>query len=396
MSVPQQHSLYLPARLVKAKSAWYILFYQTHPTSQKKVRHRQKLGLNRIPDIKTRLSHALKLVDEINEKLPHGYPYKNPSNELTWTSIDKAMEKALSVKRMDKARKSKNTFRSITNIFLEFLSRDGKHKEAIGSYSYLDAMQFMDYLIEERGVGACTFNNYKTNLTSLFNELIRRNYLNENPFSKIKKRKITGKNRRAFNGREKTIIGNAIHRADKVLFLATLLQYYCFIRPGSEMRRLKIGHFNFEEGLIILPGTITKNKKSGQVTIPDVILPFIKSMVVKYPSNYLLFGKNCLPHPNISCGSGTLYRKHKRILSKLHKNGTLKDINGLTFYSWKDTGALELFRKKVNILEIMQQLRHSDLSTTQRYCQSLYLVNREIKGQDANLFFERDNLFDKI
>jgi len=57
----------------------------------------------------------------------------------------------------------------------------------------------------------------------------------------------------------------------------------------------------------------------------------------------------------------------------------MDDITGLQYYSWKDTGAVELFKKKVNILEIMRQLRHKDLSTTQKYCQSLYVINMEIR-----------------
>ena len=47
--------------------------------------------------------------------------------------------------------------------------------------------------------------------------------------------------------------------------------------------------------------------------------------------------------------------------------------------------ALELFKQKVNPLEIMKQLRHKDLTTTQIYCQSLYSVNREIKALDNDL-----------
>jgi len=73
------------------------------------------------------------------------------------------------------------------------------------------------------------------------------------------------------------------------------------------------------------------------------------------------------------------------IIEKLNKSKQLKDINGLTFYSWKDTGAMELFKRKINILEIRKQLRHKDLKTTQVYCESLYEINEEIKHLDGGL-----------
>ena len=80
--------------------------------------------------------------------------------------------------------------------------------------------------------------------------------------------------------------------------------------------------------------------------------------------------------------------QHGKILKRLENEGKLMDSKGLTFYSWKDTGALALFKNKVNPLEIMRQLRHKDLTTTQLYCQSLYSVNLEIKALDNALLGE--------
>lgn len=70
---------------------------------------------------------------------------------------------------------------------------------------------------------------------------------------------------------------------------------------------------------------------------------------------------------------------------RLHREGKLGDPTGIQSYSWKDTGALLLFEMKVDLLQIMKQLRHGDLTTTQKYCNSLNEKAPEIKGLDLRI-----------
>ena len=46
---------------------------------------------------------------------------------------------------------------------------------------------------------------------------------------------------------------------------------------------------------------------------------------------------------------------------------------------WKDTGAMALIRGGIDIYEVMRQMRHTDLSTTQKYLKSLTTVNTKIR-----------------
>lgn len=56
-----------------------------------------------------------------------------------------------------------------------------------------------------------------------------------------------------------------------------------------------------------------------------------------------------------------------------------------TFYSWKDTGATALIQAGIPIDEVMKQLRHTDLATTQVYIQNLHRVNEKIRDLDSLL-----------
>jgi len=243
----------------------------------------------------------------------------------------------------------------------------------------------LDYGIMDRKIGPRTYNNYIERMKAILNELVEREYLEVNPFAKMKKKKITGKRRRAFSEEERQIVGEHIQKKDKWLWLGIQLQYHCFIRP-IEQRRMEIHMIDLKEGVIRLPARVTKNKESAIITIPNSILSFLRNFgFEKFNQRWLLFGSGGKPNPTKCCGHNTYNERHKKIIEKFFNNGMLADIEGLSYYSWKDTGVIELFKKKVNILEIMRQLRHKDLSTTQKYCNSLYVLNYEIKNLDNSI-----------
>ena len=61
-------------------------------------------------------------------------------------------------------------------------------------------------------------------------------------------------------------------------------------------------------------------------------------------------------------------------------------LRDLAFYSWKDTGVYKLVKERVNVEEIRKQMRHTSLEHTQRYINSLFEINYDIKGLDNKLF----------
>ena len=72
-------------------------------------------------------------------------------------------------------------------------------------------------------------------------------------------------------------------------------------------------------------------------------------------------------------------RRHTDILNILIDKGMIEDIEGVSLYSWKDTGAMSLIKAGVNPYEVMRQMRHADLGTTTKYLQSLSTINKEIR-----------------
>jgi integrase len=143
---------------------------------------------------------------------------------------------------------------------------------------------------------------------------------------------------------------------------------------------LKIKHINIQSNLITIPGHTSKNRKSQSVTIPDDLLIFMEKFRIedKDQEAYII-GKGLMPATE-QCGTNSLNNFHRKILEKLKTEKRIKNIQGISIYSWKDTGALELVSKGIDILQLKDQMRHSSLETTNCYIRSLGNVNEKIKS----------------
>ncbi len=149
---------------------------------------------------------------------------------------------------------------------------------------------------------------------------------------------------------------------------------------------MKIRHIDLEHGVINAVSEVSKTKKSKGITIPDTMIPLLEKMnLSQFPPGWYLFGEGFKPHPSKQWGRNAFYNKMRTIVAELYKTGHMDDIEGKTFYSLKDSGAISLVVEGINMLDIRDQLRHSDLSTTQVYLEKFKNVSAEIKGQKKKL-----------
>lgn len=383
-----------PARLVKGVR-WYIEYYQTDPVSGVMIRSREYLQMNRITDKRERLRFALNHISNLNNNLlPYGYPYKDSKNKQIIISIGEAVKIAMQIKSRSDRAKTVSSYKSVVDNFMKYIQKNNRQDAPLRDFGHTDAVMYLDYVLTEKSVGARTYNNYKQFMTAIWNELIERGYCAQNPWSKIKKLKVTEKNRKMLDDRDAQQILDAAMREDKQLLLAILLLYYCAIRPG-EQRQMKAGYIDLENGVVTLPGSITKNKKSEHVTIPTEIIPVLRKLGVdKMHRNDFIFGKGFLPHPDEMCGANTMAERHKTIVNKLYEQGKIRTKTGTSIYSWKDTGAMSLIKSGVDPYEIMRHFRHSDLNTTQKYMQSLHSRSEAIRNFRGSLLPQAHHLHD--
>jgi integrase len=166
-----------------------------------------------------------------------------------------------------------------------------------------------------------------------------------------------------------------IKNKDPQLFLACMIEYYCFIRPGTELRFLKVENINLIEGTIKVISSDAKNGKSRIVTMPTHLIELCKEYGIdKADSNLFVFGKN-KGIDRIPISVNMLRYRFNKYRDKFELS------KGIKFYSFKHTGATMLHTSKiVSTVELMNQLGHSHLTATQHYVKKhAGTINSEIR-----------------
>lgn len=177
-----------------------------------------------------------------------------------------------------------------------------------------------------------------------------------------------------------------VYRHDRVVYLAILLISHCGLRI-SELRRMRARDIDLERGLIVLGGDQTKNRERAFITIPGVAMETLRSFgLERIPASYLIFGTDMKPHPKEATGRNTITRKFRDMLLAMVKEGRIASAQGYTAYSWKDTGAIAMVKSGMDIVTIQKHLRHKSLDTTQRYLQSLGIINRDVRDFKGVIF----------
>ncbi len=372
---------FIPARLVKCKAHWYIMYYQTDPVTGKRHRHRETFDINRIRSKKERVKVAQQIVKKINTLLPFGYPYDKDFMVDQGVGFRDTMMKALEL--MSAKTDRKQTIKGYTSkveILLQWIQTERPDIQRLYDFGPKDAKAFLRWIQLKRKVGNVTYNNYILKLRSVFNEMIRQDLYEElNPFDKIQKLKTAPKGRRALRDWEVHKI-TAAAQSHPYILVAIYLQYYCFIRP-AELRRMRLEHIDLEIQTIYMTSEISKNRKNCSITIPDDCIEVLADYIGnRRDLQFYLFSKIDCPGP-IMLARDRLKKEHDKMLMETG----LKTDKSIHFYSWKDTGAIALVRKKVNIREIQLQLRHSSLEDTQKYLESLGFQYSEIRRLDNKI-----------
>lgn len=171
-----------------------------------------------------------------------------------------------------------------------------------------------------------------------------------------------------------------IKKHDPQLFLACMLEFYCGIRPGREVRLIQVRNFDLKEGILTIDAEKSKNGKTGRITMSDDLIQICKEYgIEEVDSNLYIFGKN--KHLDIVPLSENMLRY--RFNKYRDKYGLSHDVK---LYSFKHIGASYLVHSKVlDILQLRDHLRHSNLSATEHYVKKIIgEKNEAIKTQFPN------------
>jgi integrase/recombinase XerD len=364
---------YKPAEL-RANKVWYIEYYAKNPLTEKLERFKK-----RVPSMKSqreREKYAKKIVQAINQKLETGWSpfYENPSNQYksledSFSLFLKQLEKEVKdgIKRPDTLRSWKSFFSNISAYINE------KHLDIkfVLNIDFLFVNNFLDYIYYDKRNSPRTYNNYLAYMKGFFEWAKLKGYAKQNPAEGIKSKPKVQKKREPLTAEVKKCI-KELRDKDFHFFTCCMLTYFCLIRR-TELTKLKVSDVRLSESRIILDGSITKNRKTDSVTIPDVFLPILAQHLATANNSDYLFGKDFKPgkvqlNPKKISDTWIKYRKKYKFDSKFQ------------FYSLKDTGIMDLLNSGIPSIKVRDQARHYDIKQTEAYTTRNLIADDTIKG----------------
>ena len=207
-----------------------------------------------------------------------------------------------------------------------------------------------------------SYNTIKRHLSVLINEA-RNIGMNSNPMEGVKGKKTKAKLHKPY--KDINLILDEIKLFSDNLYLCCIMTYGCLLRPHREIRELKWSDFSDDLSYIHLSGNRNKSGKNRIVPVPI----YIRELLVK--------GQ---PHHNIFTGTirplnedyfKTLWGRFKRVSKLLEQDQTL--------YSFRHSGAIEIFKRTGSITKLQKAMGHSSINV------SLNLLKRfrnsRIKGR---------------
>jgi integrase len=376
---------YTPARLVESETEPYVVYYIWHVQKKQRVRKRVKL-IGATPEAKRK--DAAEVIKEINRGLRDGWhidetappePKEEPKMvQLVAEPVLTFVVAATIYKQVKSRELREDTTMGLYDLYLrhftDFLKTKKQEQIRLKDIKPKLAFEFFDSV----KTGGRFYNNMLGFYKSFATFFIDREDLQANPFSKLKNVRVDeSDDHRPFNADQtKELRAAIVDSGNDQLWLFCQFIYFLFLRPGKELRYLRVGDI-LEKRVKVVSGT-AKNRKTGYVDIPAALEVAIqKHRLRNYRPTDYVFTINGHPGPE-PVGVNYFYKRHRAVLETLNLFGLDYDL-----YSWKPTGAVALYRATKDILLVQRHCRHSTPDQTYTYLRKAGLV---FEGQDMSNF----------
>ena len=194
------------------------------------------------------------------------------------------------------------------------------------------------------------------------------NYLHDNGFpieqSKLKSRKQIEVLHKPISNLKELL--EYIKSYNKNLYLCALLTYGCLLRPHQEIRCLKWRDFSDDLSFISLSGNKVKSKRNRVVPVPE----YIRKELARGEVNNNIFTGTPKPYNN-SYFKG-IWRRFKRCFPSVERD--------ITLYSFRHTGAIEIYKRTGSLSQLQKAMGHSSLKVSLTYLRGLEV--EDLKEED--------------
>jgi len=150
------------------------------------------------------------------------------------------------------------------------------------------------------------------------------------------------------------------------LYQCCLMTYGCLLRPHREIRELTWSDFSDDLKYIHLSGNRNKSGRNRIVPVPT----YVRDILIKGEPHHNIFSGK--PQPLNQDYFKTLWSRFKR-QSKILEQGQ-------TLYSFRHSGAIEIFKRTGSITKLQKAMGHSSINVSLTYLRGLEIA--ELKEED--------------
>ena len=210
---------------------------------------------------------------------------------------------------------------------------------------------------------ATTYNTYRMRISTLINEAQKLG-MKSNPMKGIKSKRSKANLHKYYSNLNPIL--DELKSFNSNLYLCCLMTYGCLLRPHREIRELTWGDFSNDLSYIHLSGHRNKSGRNRIVPVPS----YIKELLVNGdPSHNIFSGK---PLPYNEDYFKTLWSRFKAQSKHIEQ--------GQTLYSFRHTGAIEIYKRTGSLTKLQQAMGHSSLNVSLTYLRGLEVA--ELKEDD--------------
>lgn len=371
---------------------WFVYYSCRNPKSGKMQRFRHYEGFSGL-SIESKLAHADQVINFYAGRLRTGW---TPFNDDTEVIYNDHLDYKSVADMYGSRRRGNNTPRLWISKFLEnlkpavglatyqtyqskfrifelWLQKEGIGGNDITTIDNHLIQLFFKYLISTRRLSRTSIQKYTQNLAALFDYLITKKLIIRSPVYDLPQcNRINDQAPRPIQRVDIEIFKKELVK-DPELWLAVQLEFYCALRPGHEIREMKIKDIDFTSGTIRVDRCRAKTRVQRIVTMPRQLLEQLRYdyRLHNYNREFYVFGRQGIPGP-VAIGKNKLRYRFAAVRDKLNMPYEYK------FYSWKHTGAIEADQADIPMKDISLHLGHTSLKAT-----DFYFRNKKVSTSKA-------------
>jgi integrase len=194
--------------------------------------------------------------------------------------------------------------------------------------------------------------------------MIEKQYVKENPFASIKKKKQLPKKMIMYIDKsDRKKIREYLSKTNRPYYGIMMFAFHSLLRP-KEISYIKIGDIDLKKQVITVKGSVAKNGNERNAPIPDVMIDLIKELIgevyVPRKNWYLFSDSGFKPGPK---------RRDSREIARYWSDlrTTLRLKKEIQFYSLRDSGIIQMLRDGRSPKVVMETADHSSIEMTNNY-----------------------------